>query len=143
MIGSNEGVNDETFKSYSNISYGKNLVCYGYTNTPYYALQAGDVFCLPSYREGFGMSVIEAAAVALPVIASDAYGLRDSFVDGTTGLKCKVKDVETLYNAMQKLYDDEDMRTSYGRAGQERVEKMFSMELVSKSWLDYFKTNIR
>ena len=142
LIGSNEGVNDETFKSYPNISYGKNLVCYGYTKTPYYALQAGDVFCLPSYREGFGMSVIEAAAVALPVIASDAYGLRDSFVDGTTGLKCRVKDVETLYNAMKMLYDDEDMRTSYGRAGRERVEKMFSMELVSNSWLDYFKANI-
>ena len=143
LIGNNEGVTEETFSSYPNIVYGKNLICYGYTKTSYYALQTGDVFCLPSYREGFGMSVIEAAAVALPVIASDAYGLRDSFVDGTTGLKCRVKDVETLYNAMKMLYDDEDMRTSYGRAGRKRVEKMFSMELVSNAWLDYFKTNIQ
>lgn len=142
LIGSNEGVTEETFSSYPNIIYGKNLICYGYTKTPYYALQTGDVFCLPSYREGFGMSVIEAAAVALPVIASDAYGLRDSFVDGITGLKCKVKDVETLYNAMKMLYDDEYMRTSYGRAGRKRVEKMFSMDLVSNAWLDYFKANI-
>lgn len=142
LIGSNEGVTDETFKSYPNISYGENLLCYGYTRTPYYALQTGDVFCLPSYREGFGMSVIEAAAVALPVIASDAYGLRDSFVDGVTGLKCRVKDVDTLYNAMKILHDDKEKRTSLGKAGRERVVRQFSKELVSNAWLDYFKTNI-
>ena len=88
------------------------------------------------------MSVIEAAAVALPVIASDAYGLRDSFVDGVTGLKCRVKDVDTLYNAMKILYDDKEKRTSLGKAGRERVVGQFSKDLVSNAWLDYFKTNI-
>ena len=143
LIGSIEGVNEETLKSYPNISFEKNLICYGYTKTPNHALLAGDVFCLPSYREGFGMSVIEAAAVALPVIASDAYGLRDSFVDGKTGLKCKVKDVDSLYESMKTLYGNTDLRISFGKAGRDRVKNLFSMELVSNAWLDYFKRNVK
>lgn len=143
LIGNSEGITEDTFKSYDNISIDRNLLLYGYTKQPYYALQAGDVFCLPSYREGFGMSVIEAAALGLPVIASDAYGLRDSFVDGKTGLKCKVKDVDTLFVAMQKLYINSDLRKEYGKYGRERVVEMFSMELVSNAWLNYLLQNIK
>lgn len=143
LIGSNEGVPEEVFKSYPNIVYGKNLVYYGYTKTPYYALQAGDVLCLPSYREGFGISVIEASAVTLPVIVSDIYGLKDAYEDGVTGLKCKARDVDSLYEAMKTLYDDKDMRISFGEAGRERTKHLFSMELVSNAWLDYFKTNLQ
>ena len=143
LIGSNEGIPDETFKSYPNIFYGKNLICYGYTQMPYNALQAGDILCLPSYREGFGISVIEASAVSLPVIVSDIYGLKDAYEDGVTGLKCKVKDVDSLYEVMKLLYDDKELRISLGKAGRERTKNLFSMELVSNAWLDYFKTNIQ
>ena len=142
LIGSNEGIPDEVFKSYPNIVYGENLVCYGYTKTPYYALQAGDVLCLPSYREGFGISVIEASAVTLPVIVSDIYGLRDAFDDGKTGLKCKPRDVDSLYEVMETLYNNKDLRVSLGKAGRERAKELFSMELVSNAWLEYFKTNL-
>ena len=50
-------------------------------------LQACDTFCLPSYREGFGLSVIEASALEKPIICSDAYGLADTIVEGQTGLR--------------------------------------------------------
>ena len=142
LIGRNENVPEEVFKSYPNVVYGDNLLCYGYTKTPYYALQAGDVLCLPSYREGFGISVIEASAVTLPVIVSDIYGLRDAFDDGKTGLKCKPRDVDSLYEVMRTLYNDKDLRVSLGKAGRERVKELFSMELVSNAWVDYFKTNL-
>ena len=143
LIGSNEGIPEDIFSSYPNISYGGNLICYGYTKTPYIALQAGDVLCLPSYREGFGISVIEASAVTLPVIVSDIYGLRDAFADGKTGLKCKPRDADSLYEVMKTLYDDKDMRVSLGKAGRERVKELYSMELVSNAWVDYFRTNIK
>lgn len=142
LIGNSEGIAEETFAKYDNIVFNRNLKCYGFTKTPYEALQAGDVFCLASYREGFGMSVIEAAGVGLPVIASDAYGLRDSFEEGVTGLKCKVKDVETLYAAMKELCEDEFKRKAFGEAGRKRIVEKFSMELVSNAWLDYFDNNI-
>lgn len=143
LIGRNESITEATFTSYKNIVVNMNLICYGYTDSPFFALQSGDVFCLPSYREGFGMSVIEASSVGLPVIVSDAYGLRDSFIDGVTGLKCKVKDVETLYTAMKYFCDNKNKRKDFGMAGRERVVKLFSMELVSKAWVSYFETNIK
>ena len=142
LIGPNEGIPDEIFKSYPNIFYGENLICYGFTPTPYNALQAGDVLCLPSYREGFGISVIEASAVTLPVIVSDIYGLKDAYEDGVTGLKCKARDADSLYEVMKTLYDDKELRISLGKAGRERTKNLFSMELVSNAWVDYFKKNI-
>ncbi len=142
LIGNNESITDATFDSYKNIALGQNLICYGYTKTPYNALQTGDIFCLPSYREGFGMSVIEAAAVGLPVIVSDAYGLRDSFADGITGLKCKVKDVDTLYGVMEQLWGNAEKRKAFGMAGRDRVVKLFSMETVSNAWVNYFNSVI-
>ena len=49
-------------------------------------MAAADVFCLPSYREGFGSVVIEAAAAGLPAIGSRIYGIIDAIEDGVTGL---------------------------------------------------------
>lgn len=143
LIGNSEGIDDSTFKQYENIRLNENLICYGFTKTPYWALQAGDVFCLPSYREGFGMSVIEAAALGMPVVASDAYGMRDSFVDGVTGKKCKVMDVQTLYDGMKFMYENPEIAKEYGIAGRKRVVEMFSTELVSSAWLEYFTSNIK
>lgn len=143
LIGNSEGIDASTFEQYENIQFNENLICYGFTKTPYWALQAGDVFCLPSYREGFGMSVIEAAALGMPIVASDAYGMRDSFVDGVTGKMCKVKDVQTLYEGMKYMYENPDMCKQYGAAGRNRVVEMFSMELVSNAWLDYFVNNVK
>ena len=50
-------------------------------------------------------------------------------------------DIDSLYEVMKTLYDDKEMRISMGRAGRERTKNLFSMELVSTAWADYFKTN--
>lgn len=139
LIGNFEGFDDNIISKYPKLKVGENIILYGYTSEPYRALQIADVFCLPSYREGFGMSVIEAAAVGLPVIGSDAYGLRDSFVDGVTGLKCKAKDVSTLQDSMLKLYKSKTLRERMSIEGRNRVVQKFDRSLVSKAWLDYFK----
>lgn len=138
LIGNTEGVSNESMSKYDNIVIDKNLILYGYSSKPYEALQCADVFCLPSYREGFGMSAIEAASVGLPVICSDAYGLRDSFIENETGLMCKKMDVDSLYQCMCKFYDDNEFRRQCGIKGQNRVVELFSRELVSNAWLQYF-----
>lgn len=139
LIGKFERLDNNIISKYPNLKIGENLILYGYTSEPYRALQIADVFCLPSYREGFGMSVIEAAAAGLPVIGSDAYGLRDSFMDGVTGLKCKVKDAVTIQDSMLKLYQSKELREKMSREGRDRVVKLFNRSLVSKAWLDYFR----
>ena len=128
---------------YSNLKEGENVIFYGYTKEPFKMLQAGDVYVLPSYREGFGMSVLEASCMKLPVICSDIYGMADTFVDGETGLKCKVRDDVTLYECMLKLYGDKELRMKMGVAGRERVEKLFPKELVTEAWLEYYMNLVR
>ena len=71
------------------------------TNT----LQDQHVLILPSEREGFGSIVVEAQAIGLPVICSDAYGLSDSFIDGITGIRCKGGMVNEYVDAIVKLND--------------------------------------
>lgn len=134
FYGMDEEGYDAKVSEYSNIVRGKNYFFPGLTKTPFNALQAGDVFVLPTWREGFGVSVLEAQALGLPVITSDAYGVVDASVDGVTGLRCKVNDSEGLYRVMRQYYEDADLRRAHGLAGRKRVEEHFSNEVVSKAW---------
>jgi glycosyltransferase involved in cell wall biosynthesis len=138
LVGIDEENTHSWMADYSNLQENQNIIFYGFTPRPYDLLMAGDVFCMPSYREGFGLSVLEASCLGLPVICSDIYGMEDTMVDGVTGLRCKVCDVESLLACMSQLYDDKEKRVSLGKAGRERVIKEFSSELVCKAWYDYY-----
>lgn len=143
LIGHDEENCHEWLRNYPNIKDKENVFFYGVTKEPFRTLQAGDVYVLPSYREGFGMSVLEASCMKLPVICSDTYGMADTFVDGVTGLKCKVMDDETLYACMKKLYEDKSMREKMGAAGRERVEKLFSKKLVTEAWVQFYRETVK
>lgn len=140
LLGTDEENCHSWIDDFPNLSVTANVIFYGFTKEPFRMLQAGDVYVLPSYREGFGMSVLEASCMNLPVICSDIYGMADTFIEGETGLKCKVKDDVSLYECMKKLYFDKAMRESMGMKGRERVGQLFSKELVIKAWLDFYKS---
>ena len=122
-----------------NIQEGKNFHFYGPTNQPERVLNAGDVFVLPTYREGFGSSVLEAACIGLPCICTDAYGVLDAYIDGETGLQCKVGDVETLYQCMKKVHDNADLRIMMGKKSRERALKDFNVKPISEAWFKFYK----
>ena len=138
LFGNDEENVSETFNSYPNIKAGDNFCYYGATPEPQKMLQAGDVFVLPTYREGFGSSVIEASALGLPVICSDAYGVMDAMVDNVTGLRCKVGDVDSLYYAMSSLAEDKQLQTKLGDKGRDRVLQEFDGSRVTENWVDYY-----
>lgn len=139
FYGRDEEGYDAKVVNYSNIKKGINYFYPGLTRTPFNALQAGDVFVLPTWREGFGVSVLEAQALGLPVITSNAYGVVDASVDGVTGLRCGVNDPEGLYEVMKQYYFNEDMRKTHGKAGRKRVVEHFSNEVVSQAWVEFYK----
>ena len=139
FYGMDEEGYDAKASTYPHIKKGENYFFPGLTKTPFNALQAGDVFVLPTWREGFGVSVLEAQALGLPVITSDAYGVVDASVEGVTGLRCGVNDPEGLYNAMKQYYDNAELRKAHGQAGRERVENHFSNDVVSKAWVEFYK----
>lgn len=89
-------------------------------------LAASDSFVLPSYREGFGMSVIEAQAMGLPVIVTDIPGPIDGMLKNETGLIVKKQNAEELQSAMERLYCSPNLRQSFGKAGVIHVKECFN-----------------
>lgn len=124
---------------YKSIKEGENFHFYGLTPEPEKVLNAGDVYVLPTYREGFGTSVLEAACIGLPSICSDAYGVQDAFIDGETGLRCKVGDAESLYQCMRKMCENPDMVKEMGRKSRERALRDFDGAKLTECWVDFYR----
>lgn len=124
---------------YPNIKQSENFTYGGVTHSPHLSLQAADVFCLPSYREGFGMSVVEAQSLELPAICSDAYGLADTIKEGETGLRCRVRDAYSLADAMRWMIEHPDQRKRMGEEGRKRVLYNFATSLITTEWIRFYR----
>jgi glycosyltransferase involved in cell wall biosynthesis len=102
----------------------------GFVDDIFLAYAAMDVFVLPTYREGFPVSLLEAAAVELPVVATRVPGCVDAIVDGVTGTLVPAYDAESLANAIRDYFDQPDLRIRHGRAARERVLRDFRPEPI-------------
>lgn len=140
LYGSDEEGYEAKAAAYVNLKRDENFFYPGLTRKPFDALQGGDVFVLPTWREGFGSSVIEAQALSLPVITSDAYGVVDASVPNVTGLRCKVDDPEGLYECMKHYYEHPDLMKKHGEAGRKRVFELFDCNVVTEAWVEYYHT---
>ncbi len=99
--------------------------------------QVADIYCLPSYREGFPISILEASANYLPIIASNIYGNKDAVIEGVTGLFYEVAEVDDLVIKIEQLICDSKLRSSLGRAGANYVRKQFDRNIVVKSYVSF------
>ena len=95
---------------------------------PFYA--AMDLLTLPSYREGFPNTPLEAAAMQLPVVATRINGCQEAVVDGLTGLLVPPRDGPALARAIAQLLQDSDLRAQMGQAGRLRVLAEFDPENI-------------
>lgn len=142
VVGPDEGDFVEEMKRLSGDSVDR-LRFVAYTRTPERFLAASDVLCLPSYREGFGNVVIEAAAMGLPAIASDIYGISDAIVDKGTGLLHPPGDSEGIKRCMDIFLASPDMFEQFGREAMSRAVKSFDAELVTESWLGFYEQKLQ
>ena len=92
--------------------------------------RAMDLFVLPSHREGFPRAAMEAAAMGLPVVASDIRGCREVVVTGENGLLFPMADVAALTEAIQHLGSDRYLRSKMGKAAGERARSHFDERRV-------------
>jgi len=90
-------------------------------------LALADVFVLPSESEGFGRVLVEAMAMARPVVATVVGGIPDIVLAGQTGLLVPPADPVALAGAVQALLDDPPRAARLGAAGRARAESTFSL----------------
>lgn len=97
---------------------------------------AMDVFVLPSYREGFGMSVIEASAMEVPVVVTEYPGPSSAMRDGVTGYAVPVKDDEQLCQRILQLLQDQSLCKQMGKNGRKFVEDAFDQKVFIQKYMD-------
>ncbi|MEM2445721.1 MAG: glycosyltransferase family 4 protein [Candidatus Bathyarchaeia archaeon] len=98
-----------------------------------------DVFVLPSYREGTPVTVLEAMAMGLPVVATDVPGCREAVVQGETGFLVPPRDADNLTRAIQQLVEDSELRHRMGQAGRRRAVECFAVERIVERYLNLYE----
>jgi len=88
-----------------------------------------DIFVLPSWREGFSHSIMEASAMSLPVIATDIRGCRGAVDDQKTGILVPPKNYQKLAEAIMYLLSDAEKAKEMGKNGRKKAEKEFDERL--------------
>lgn len=100
---------------------------------------AMDVYVLASHREGFPRSAMEAAAMGLPIVATDIRGCRQVVEDGATGLLVHVDAAPELASALFRLVSDSALRQRYGAAAHEKAEVEFDQQDVIDTTLAVYE----
>jgi glycosyltransferase involved in cell wall biosynthesis len=100
-------------------------------------LMEADCVVLPSYREGVPRTLLEAAAIARPVITTDAPGCRDTVIHGETGFLCRPADALDLAEKLLHFVAlSPDERQAMGQRGRKFVEQNFDERMVIQQYLD-------
>jgi glycosyltransferase involved in cell wall biosynthesis len=121
------------------LSDNQNIHVVGFSPEPEKYMAIAEVFCLPSYREGFGSVVIEAAAMGMPSVASSVIGLMDAVVDGATGLLVPAKDVYALKQALMRMLTEPNMRRRMGHAARKRAVRGFDSKIINQLMVEEYK----
>jgi glycosyltransferase involved in cell wall biosynthesis len=102
---------------------------------------AASAVVLPSYREGLPRSLLEAAAMARPLIATEVPGCREVVEDGINGFLCRVRDSASLAKAMKNLAEmPVSKRAAMGDAARRKVQDQFCETVVIRAYLDALDT---
>ena len=105
-------------------------------------MTAMDVYCLPSYREGYPRSVMEASAMGLPAIVTDIRGNREAVLADVNGLIVPVRDADALAAGMIKLFEDGALREALSVGARRRAEEEFDERQVFRTVLSVYEREL-
>jgi glycosyltransferase involved in cell wall biosynthesis len=109
-----------------------------YTNEPEKYLAASDVLCLPSYREGFGNVIIEAAAMGIPSIASNIYGITDAIMHNETGFLHPPKNIKRIKSYINHFILNPNLIAKLGKTAQTVAVNKFNSRIISTHWEKFY-----
>lgn len=99
---------------------------------------ASDCVILPSYREGFPNTALEAGAMGVPQIVTDINGSREIVINGENGLVVPPKDANAIYEAMRRMLTDEPMHKSMAENARRMIASRFEKGFVQQCLLDFY-----
>jgi glycosyltransferase involved in cell wall biosynthesis len=106
-----------------------------------YPLSAMDIFVLPAtWREGFGLSIIEAMACKKPIIVTNIWALNTLIQDGITGIMVNPKETEPIVQAIRRYLKDPIYRFQIAENGQKMVEQRFSIFRMAREIADLYES---
>jgi len=112
----------------------------GYTAEPERYMAAADVLCLPSYREGFGSVILEAAACGIPTIASRIFGITDAIVEGETGMLHSPGKPWEIAALLSRFAENGSLRETLGAAARRRAVSEFSGDRLTQALLTFYRS---
>ncbi len=112
----------------------------GFSNEVIKLMMVCDCFVLPSYREGFGTVVLEAASLGRPSIVSNIYGLKSIVEHKKTGLICKVRNSKSLLENMVFAVENKEMMKALGSESRNLAYKNFDYKLISDDLIDFYRS---
>jgi glycosyltransferase involved in cell wall biosynthesis len=139
MIGEDEENLSETIYNLCG-PYKDRVYLLKHTESPEKYMAASDVLVLPSYREGFGVVVIEAAACGIPTIGARIYGVTDAVEDGATGLLYSCGEVAELAEKMIYCIENTVESKKMGQKARERVAADFTTGRITSAILEFYAT---
>ncbi len=119
---------------------GRRVTMLGHVDDAATFLAAVDVLVLPTWREGFPTVPLEAAAMGVPVIASDATGCADAIIDGETGALVPVRDPGALTAMIDRYIAEPALRARQGASGAARVRALFTRERIHQLTIDLYRS---
>jgi len=101
-------------------------------------LQNADIYTLVSYREGLSKSILEAASVGLPIVASSIPASKNLVIENKNGFLVSIKNAFELANALEKLVNSGALRSEFGKYSRNIVLESFSEEIISKKTIEFY-----
>ena len=123
-----------------NNDYFNNMIEIGIVDKPEILISTMDILCMPSYREGFGSIIIDAAALKVPCIGSNIYGIQDAIDNNKSGILFEIGDVDDLINKILICYQNKALIQYLGQNAYSRAVADFdSKEIYQNLYQLYSK----
>jgi len=138
VVGDGE-LGDEIRTCRDELALGERVVFTGARNDVPALLSAMDLFVLSSSTEGLAMTLLEAMAARLPVVATAVGGNAEAVADGETGVIVPPRDEVVFADAIRRLLDDPAAMQRMGQAGLERARRQFSTEAMVGAYVELYE----
>ncbi len=120
-------------------SWGGQVRFMGFRDDLTRILPALDIVTHPAYMEGLGVSLLQASASGVPVVACEAGGIPEVIEDGANGFLVPPGDHEALARSLSRLLGDQALRREMGKSGRRIAEERFSIEKMAAAYAELYR----